>query len=87
MNYPVQIPEPAQRTIKFDPERLYAALDRRRRVLKISQREMMRQIGEPQSSALMRVGRGGSPSVDLLARMLVWLGNTELRPYLVKVNS
>lgn len=77
--------QPAPRTVRFDPEALYVAIDRRRRDLRISGREVLRQIGEYTPSALMRLGQGKQPSADLLVRLLHWLGETDLNPYIVPV--
>jgi hypothetical protein len=75
------------RTVRFDPEKLYVALDRRRRELRISRRELLRQVGERTPSSITRLGQGNNPSADLLARFLVWLGDTDLAPYLSPVGQ
>lgn len=73
------------RAVRFDPEKLYVALDRRRRELRISGRELCRQVGEHTPSSLTRLGQGRTPSADLLARFLVWLGDTDISPYVSQV--
>lgn len=78
--------QPAPRAVRFDPEALYAAIDRRRRELRISGREVLRQIGEYTPSALTRLGQGRQPSADLLVRLLHWLGETDLSPYIAPVS-
>jgi hypothetical protein len=66
----------------LDTEKLYMAIDRRRRELRITRREVLRQIGERTPSSLTRLGQGYQPSADLLIRYLAWLGETDLKPYL-----
>lgn len=77
--------QPAPRVIQFDAEALYVAVDRRRRELGISKREVCRQIGEHTPSAVTRLGRGVKPSADQLVRLLHWLGETDLGPYTAPV--
>jgi hypothetical protein len=43
---------------------------------------VLRRIGERTPSALTRLGQGAHPSADLLVRLLVWLGTTDLAPYI-----
>lgn len=78
-------PEPQPRVVRFDPEKLYAAVDRRRRELRISKREVLRQVGEHTPSSLTRIGQGTHPSADLLCRLLVWLGDTDVSNYVSPV--
>jgi transcriptional regulator with XRE-family HTH domain len=80
-------PAPQPRTVRFDPEKLYVAIDRRRRELRISQREVLRQVGEHTPSALGRLGRGAHPSADLLCRLLVWLGDTDISSFVTPVDG
>jgi hypothetical protein len=88
INDPMPEPPPAQlRTVRFDPEKLYVAVDRRRRELRISRREVLRQIGENTPSSLTRLGQGAHPSADLLCRFLVWLGDTDLAAYMSPVDA
>lgn len=75
-------PQPQPRTVQLDTEKLYQAIDRKRRALRISQREVLRQMGEHGPSALTRLGQGRHPSADLLIRMLTWLGTTDLAPFI-----
>jgi hypothetical protein len=79
--------QPAPRVVRFDPEALYVAVDRRRRELRISSREVLRQIGEHTPSSLTRIGQGRQPSADLLVRLLHWLGEMDLAPYVASVES
>jgi hypothetical protein len=66
----------------FDPGKLLAALDQHRRSLRITWREVSRQcrVSAPTFSRMESM----SPSAENLARLLLWLGNTDLRPYLTE---
>lgn len=77
-----QPPEP--RAVALDVEALYVAVDRRRRQLRISRRDVLRQIGERTPSSLSRLGQGRHPSADLLVRLLYWLGDTDISPYVTQ---
>lgn len=85
VSFVAELRPPAPRTVRFDSEALYLAIDKRRRELGISKREVCRQIGEHTPSAVTRIGRGTQPSADLLVRLLHWLGETDLAPYIVPV--
>jgi hypothetical protein len=78
---------PAPRTVQLDVEALYRAVDRRRRELGVSKREVCRQVGEHTPSAVTRLGRGVRPSTDQLVRLLHWLGETDLAPYIAPVEA
>ncbi len=80
-------PEPQPRAVRFDPEKLYVAVDARRRELRVSQREVLRQVGEHTPSSLTRLGQGAHPSADLLCRLLVWLGDTDVRRFISEVTE
>jgi transcriptional regulator with XRE-family HTH domain len=71
--------------VRFDPEKLYVAVDRRRRELRISRREVLRQVGENTPSALTRIGQGSHPSADLLCRLLLWLGDTDVSGFVSEI--
>jgi transcriptional regulator with XRE-family HTH domain len=79
-----QPPAPWPRAARFDPEALYVALDRRRRERHLTRREVCRQLGENTPSVLTRLGQGRHPSADLLIRMLLWLGDTDVSHFLIK---
>ena len=66
----------------FDVEALYVALDRQRRHLRISAREVLRQAGVRGPSIWTRLSRGQAPDVHNLVRLLAWLGTTDLAPYM-----
>lgn len=85
VGYQAEERQPAPRAVRFDVEALYMAVDRRRRQLRISNREILRQIGEHTPSSLTRLGQGRQPSADLLVRLLHWLGDTDLAPYIAPV--
>lgn len=68
---------------RLDCEALYTDLDRERRRRHVrSQREVMRQAGIPGTSCLTRLGQGGAPDANNLIRLLLWLGTTDLAPYI-----
>jgi transcriptional regulator with XRE-family HTH domain len=83
----IPMPQTKPRTVRLDTEALYVAIDRRRRELRISQREVLRQVGERTPSSLNRLGQGKHPSADLLVRFLVWLGTTDVAPYLSPIDT
>lgn len=87
VEYVAEVREPDPRVVQFDPEALYVAIDRRRRELGISKREVCRQVGEHTPSAVTRIGRGTHPSADLLVRILHWLGETDVGAYMAPVES
>lgn len=80
--FPSSVPQPVARAVRLNVEALYVAVDRRRRELRISRREVLRQIGERTPATLNRLGQGTQPSADLLVRLLHWLGETDLKPYI-----
>jgi hypothetical protein len=87
VTFPSTVPAALPRTVRFDPEKLYLAVDKRRRELRISRREVLRQIGEHTPSSLTRLGQGCHPSADLLVRLLVWLGDTDVSSYVSLVEG
>jgi transcriptional regulator with XRE-family HTH domain len=80
-------PPAEERKVRFDPEKLYVAVDRRRRELRISRREVLRRVGENTPSSLTRLGQGSHPSADLLCRLLVWLGDTDVTNFVSPINE
>jgi hypothetical protein len=67
-------PQPSARRIKLDTEKLYVLIDRERRRRRMTWRAVSRDLGERSSDSPARIGRGLSPSGDLLVRILSWLG-------------
>ncbi len=65
----------------FNVELLYLALDRQRRRRHITWGQIGREAGLPRS-VFTRLGRGHPPGVETLARLLLWLGDTDVAPYL-----
>lgn len=82
-----EAPPPEPRQVRLDTAALYAAVDQRLREHGISGREMLRQIGERTPSTLTRLAQGTQPSADLLVRILHWLRETDLAPYIVPVTA
>ncbi len=66
----------------LDTEALYTALDRQRRERRISFRQVLREAGIPCASITTRLGRHHQVSAENLIRLLLWLGETDLKPYL-----
>lgn len=79
-----RILNPAPRTAFFDVEAFYTALDRKRRKLQISKREVLRQAGITTPATMTRLGQGMCVSVETLIALLTWLGETDLAPYIRK---
>jgi hypothetical protein len=65
----------------FDPAALHAALDRRRRASGISWRELQRQAGIAGHSTPARLVAGQTLRADTLLRLMAWLGETDITPY------
>ena len=78
----IPVPAARPRAVEFDPEALYVALDRRRRELRISRRELLRQCGLPTPSIITRLGQGHGLDSRSLVALLDWLGETDLKPYI-----
>lgn len=67
---------------RLDVEALYVALDKRRRAAHLRWRDVALEAGVSPST-FSRMGlTGAAPNADGLARMLVWLGTTDLAPYI-----
>jgi hypothetical protein len=65
----------------FDPDALYVALDRRRRQDKLRWRDVAHQAGVS-ASTLTRISQLKHPDANSLVRLLSWLGDTDLAPYI-----
>jgi hypothetical protein len=68
----------------FDSDALYIAIDRQRRQRRISFRQIAREAGL-QPNTTTRLGQGRAISADVLIRLLIWLGETDLKPYIKEV--
>ncbi|MGC4886760.1 helix-turn-helix domain-containing protein [Micromonospora sp. DT227] len=73
---------PDGRSWAFNPAALATAINDRRRELKISRREVVRRAGAGTPSTLTRLDEGRHISVDVFLRLLLWLGCTDIRPFL-----
>lgn len=72
----------------FDSEALYLAIDKQRRQRRVrSQRAVLREAGITTPSTLTRLGQGNSLDANTLVRLLVWLGETNLAPYITYVEE
>lgn len=69
-------------TYRFDSEALYLALDKARRVRRLSWRAVLREAGVPGLGLITRLSREQPPDVHNLVRLLLWLGDTDIKPYL-----
>lgn len=71
--------------VRLDCEALYVAIDRERRARRIrGQREVLRQAGVLGPSCLTRLGHGHPPASENLVKLLVWLGTTDLAPFIAR---
>lgn len=66
----------------LDVKALHEALDLTRKQRKLYWRDVAKQAGLSPST-LSRIGQGASPDVDGLLRLLVWMGTTDLGPFLL----
>jgi len=81
----IPAPERGHPTLRFDVEALYLALDKARRQRHLSWRAVLREAGVPGLSVITRTARGKPPDVHNLVRLLLWLGNTDIAPYVTEV--
>lgn len=65
----------------LDTEALFTAIDRRRRARRIYFRDVAAEANVS-ASGLTRLGQGHRPDADCLVRLLVWLGTTDLAPFI-----
>lgn len=70
----------------LDVEALYVALDRKRRQERISGSEVLRRsgVGTTSRSAWTRIAHGEGLSADNLVRLLLWLGETDVRAFVTE---
>lgn len=80
-NLPNSQPLPYPRTTQLNTEALMKAIDEKKKRLGLSDREVIRQLGEKSSSRLLIIRNGGHPSTNLFIRMLIWLGTTDITPF------
>lgn len=66
----------------FNPEALYVALDRARRERRTTWRGITREAGIRSVNLGTSLGQGKHVSADVLCRLLLWLGTTDLAPYI-----
>ncbi len=67
---------------RLDAFALHAALEDKRERDGISKRTMAREMMLSSPSILTRLSKGFNVSADALIRMLLYLGDTDLRPYI-----
>ncbi len=73
-------------SVEFDGEALYVALDKARRSRRLQWRDIGREASVS-SSTFTRLGQGRHVSAQNLTRILLWLGTTDLAPYIVTKES
>jgi hypothetical protein len=73
--------------VQLNTGRLWADVDDLRRRRGISQRELSRQAWHRTPSTISRLARGHTISVNELANLLTWMGDTDLAPYLADVDT
>lgn len=69
----------------FDSAAFRARLDQRRTELGISWREVNRQSGLPAAAGAIKLRYGYVPNIETVCRLMAWLGETDLGPYLAEV--
>lgn len=80
-------PPPITTGARFNPEALYLALDKQRRARVISWRRVALECGAKNISVGPRLGRGVDVHADTLVRLLAWLGETDLKPYITTTET
>lgn len=76
------------RPVRFDPEALYQAVDKRRRELRISHREVLRRVGlGGQPSVTTRLGHGLGINADNLVALLAFLETTDMGPFIRRTDD
>lgn len=73
-------------SVIFDPEKLYEALDRKRRRRHIIWRKVAEESG-CSPSTFTRIGQGKKPDADSLVRLMVWLGRFDIREFAAGIDS
>lgn len=72
---------------RFDVCALYRALNERRQMLQLTWLEVANQA-DVHVSTFSRMNVGGpSPNTENVARMLIWLGDTDIKPYIRDVGQ
>lgn len=72
--------------VKFDAEKLYYVVDRERRRRHWRWKQVAAEADVDASTFSRMAMMGGSPSVENLAKILLWLGDTDMRRY-IKVDT
>lgn len=79
----VSVSTPGDRLARLDPDALYVALDRQRRKRRMQWRTVAAEASVSPST-LTRIGQGHRPDADGLLRLLLWLGTTDLAPFIAR---
>lgn len=67
-------------TPRLNTDALYTALEKKRNGKPL--REFCVDVGDTSPSTMVRMGKGSSPSADALVKFLLYLGTTDLRPFI-----
>lgn len=67
---------------RLDTAALYTAVQNRRTSDRLSLRELRHVVGDVSPSTFVRMGKGDQPSADALVRILLYLGTTDLAPFI-----
>ncbi len=65
--------EPSNKRLRFDTQKIYAALDAQRRARQMSWGEVERQVGVSENS-MKHLAKGGRTSFPMVIRIVQWLG-------------
>jgi transcriptional regulator with XRE-family HTH domain len=68
-------------TATFDADALYVALDRKRRAQRLYWRDVAAEAGTSPST-FSRIAQLKKPDADTLVRLLLWLGATDVAPFI-----
>lgn len=79
----VFVSTPGDQPARLDPDALYVALDRKRRSRRMQWREIA-QEASVSPSTFTRIGQGRRPDADGLVRLMLWLGTTDLAPFITR---
>jgi len=79
------MPRAADSARVFDVEALFAVLDKRRRSQRLTWRQVATAAGIAASTFTRMALDSCSPDAENLCRLLLWLGDTDVKPYLREV--
>ncbi len=65
---------------RLNPDALYTALEKARNGKPL--RDFCQDVGDTSPSTLVRMSKGSNPSADALVKFLLYLGTTDLHPFI-----